>query len=124
MTRALASLAALVLAAAPAQAFIARNGLVVESAPGGAFEVLYRGLSGASDFWCAAGDYVIRELRLSPDTRIYRLSSPPRRSGQGITFSLSSEGAKRTGLALLSGGRSISAAHARQLCQIPEFVTE
>ena len=115
MTRFFA-LAALVLLPTAAPAWIAHNGLVVRPAPGG-FEVPYRGLSGARDFWCAAGDYVVEELRLPPDTLIYRTSSPPRRSGQGMTFSLSSEGAKKPGLLLLSGRRGVSAALARGLCQ-------
>lgn len=117
--------AALFLAAAlPAQGFIARNGLVVEPRPDGNFDVPYRGLSGASDFWCAAGDYVVRDLNLSPETRIFRLSSPPRRSGQGVTFSLSSEGAAKTGLVLLGGGRSISASHARALCDAKMLIED
>lgn len=102
--------------ALPAQAFIAKNGLVVEARPDGSFEVPYRGLSGSSDFWCAAGDYVVRHLGLPADTRIFRLSSPPRRGGQGVTFSLSAEGAKKPGLFLFSGSRSVSASHARALC--------
>ena len=111
-------LAALVLATLPttAPAWIAQNGLVVERAPGG-FHVPYRGLSGARDFWCAAGDYVVRELNLPPDTLIYRTSSPPRRAGQGIRFSLSSDGATKPGIVLLSGGRGVSAALARELCE-------
>ncbi|MEM7753832.1 MAG: hypothetical protein AAF230_10480 [Pseudomonadota bacterium] len=98
-----------------APAWLAPNGLVVEPR-GDGFVVPYRGLSGARDFWCAAGEYVVRELRLPPDTLIYRTSSPPRRSGQGISFSLSPEGAKRSGLVLLSGRRGVSAALARELC--------
>lgn len=116
MIRSILTIAALSSAALPAQAFIARNGLVVETRPDGSFEVPYRGLSGSSDFWCAAGDHVVRNLGLPPDTRIFRLSSPPRRGGQGVTFSLSAEGAKKPGLFLFSGGRGVSASHARALC--------
>ena len=110
-------LAALALLTLPttASAWMAQNGLKVECAPGG-FHVPYRGLSGPRDFWCAAGDYVVRELGMSPDTLIYRTSSPPRRSGQGIRFSLNPEGAKKPGLLLLSGRRGVSAALARSFC--------
>ena len=104
--------------ALPAQAFIAKNELIVEPRPDGTFEVPYRGLSGASDFWCAAGDYVVRDLGLPAGTRIYRVSSPPRRGGQGVTFSLTPEGATKTGLVLFGGGRSVSASHARALCDV------
>ena len=109
---------ALIFALTPtmAPAWIAQNGLIVEERAGG-FHVPYRGLSGARDFWCAAGDYVIRELNLPPDTLIYRTSSPPRRSGDGIRFSLRPEGAKKPGLLLLSGKRGVSAALAREFCQ-------
>ena len=124
MFRSAIAAAALLALAAPAQAFIAKNDLVVEARPDGSFEVPYRGLSGASDFWCAAGDYVVRHLGLPPQTRIFRLSSPPRRSGQGVTFSLSSEGAKKTGLFLFSGGRSISASQARALCDAKTLIVD
>lgn len=100
-----------------APAWIADNGLVVEKSAGG-FTVPYRGLSGPRDFWCAAGDYVVEALGLPPDTKIYRTSSPPRRSGQGISFSLSPENAKKPGIVLFSGERGVSAAHARAFCNI------
>ncbi len=96
-------------------AWVAGNGLIVVERRDG-FEVPYRGLSGAPDFWCAAGDYVVRKLGRAPGTKIYRTSSPPRRSGQGILFSLSPEGAKKPGLIVFSGSRGISAGHARELC--------
>ena len=118
-----AALAALALSG-PAQAFIAENSLVVEGRPDGTFVVPYRGLSGASDFWCAAGDYVVRELHRPVDTRIYRLTSPPRRAGQGIVFGLSPEGAKGTGLLGFNSSGSVSAAHARQLCEVPLLIED
>lgn len=112
------------LAAAPASAFVATNGLLVHATASGGFEVPYRGLSGVSDFWCAAGDYVIRDLGLAPTTRIFRTSAPPRRSGEGITFSLSPEGATKTGLAIWGGGNGVSASHARLLCADPDIIFE
>lgn len=118
MIRSVLLASALLMAALPAQAFIAKNRLIVEPRPDGTFEVPYRGLSGASDFWCAAGDYVARELGLPPSTEIFRLSSPPRRGGQGVVFSLSPEGARKTGLFLFGGGNSVSASHARALCDV------
>ena len=124
MLRALATTCLVAAFALPAQAFMATNDLIVEPASDGSFHVPYRGLNGASDFWCAAGDYVIRSLHMSPDTRIFRLSSPPRRAGQGVIFSLSSEGAKGTGLLTFGDRRSVSAAHARQLCEVPRLVAD
>ena len=110
--------------AVPSHAFMAKNDLVVVALGNDTFEVPYRGLSGVSDFWCAAGDYVVRELNLPPATRIYRTSSPPRRAGQGVSFSLSEIGAKKTGLVLHSGGRGLTAAHARHLCDVKELVAD
>ena len=117
----LSVLAVLTLAlATPASAFVASNGLIVERQGESTFTVPFRGLSGDSDFWCAAGDYVIRDLGLSSSTRIYRLNSPPRRSGQGITFSLSSEGAKNPGWFILSRDLGLRASFARSFCAFPE----
>ncbi|MEM6385134.1 MAG: hypothetical protein AAF718_02745 [Pseudomonadota bacterium] len=99
-----------------APAWLAENGLIVRQ-KGSGFEVPYRGLTGARDFWCAAGDYVIRELEMPPDTRIYRTSKPPRRAGQGVRFSLRAEGATRTGLLVWSEGRGLTASFAREFCQ-------
>jgi hypothetical protein len=112
-----AALIALALAT-PTSAFVARNDLVIEPVTATEFTIPYRGLSGAPDFWCAAGDYVIQRLHLLPTTRIYRLSPPPRRSGEGIRFSLRPDGAAASGLAVFgSPDRGISAATAQALCQ-------
>lgn len=114
-------LAISVLAATPAFAFVAENDLLVHATGEGRFEVPYRGLSGASRFWCAAGDYVIAELEHPVTTKIYRTSSPPRRAGKGVSFSLSSEGATRTGLFVLGNPRGISASFARAMCETARF---
>ena len=125
MTRTFLMALALILSAVlPAHAFMASNNLVVEPAGEGRFTVPYRGASGVDAFWCAAGDYVVAGLGLAPTTRIYRHSSPPRRAGQGIIFGLSSSGAKKTGLLLWSGERSITASHARQFCEIPRLMSD
>lgn len=117
-----ASILAGLVAATPASAYIAVNNLVVQSEGGSNFVVPFRGKSADSEFWCAAGDYVSNFLRKPPNTRIFRLSEPPRRSGEPVRFSLSSEGAaSRTGLAVFSSGPtgSISAATAFALCPAP-----
>ena len=112
-------LAAMMVASLPnvASAWIAGNGLIVRPTGQATFEVPYRGLSGARDFWCAAGQYVRYELNLPGVTKIYRTSSVPRRSGQGIRFSLTPESAEPSGLAIIGGQRGISAVHAVSLCK-------
>lgn len=105
------------LAASPAAAFQSDNNFTVRQLDQNRFEVLSRGGLGNSDAWCAAGDFVIRGLRLSRNTQIWRISEPPRRSGQSIVFSLSSDGAaSSTGLADFGGGASVSAGHGQSIC--------
>ena len=105
------------LLATPASAFIANNSLRVEPRGAEAFHVKYRGgKAGANSFWCAAGDYVTRELGMPNNTLIYRTSSVPRRAGKGISFSLSSEGANKPGLIIFPQKLGITAGFARALC--------
>lgn len=61
--------------AAPAHAFTAQNGLVVEPDANG-FAVPWRGMAGPADFWCAAGDYAIRALHMNPTEVVYRARLP------------------------------------------------
>jgi hypothetical protein len=105
------------LAATPAAAWQSQNNFTVRQLDQNRFEVLSRGGLSNSDAWCAAGDFVIRGLRLPRNTQIWRISEPPRRSGQSIVFSLSSEGAtSRTGLSSFGGGSSVSANHGQNIC--------
>lgn len=105
--------------ATPAAAFTAQNGLVVEPQGAAGFSVPWRGRSGPADFWCAAGDYAIRVLHLSPADRIYRASEPPRRAGQPVDFTLNpDEAASSTGLfTLFQQGGGLTAGHAQSLCE-------
>lgn len=107
------------LLASPAMAFQARNGAEVTGTATEIVVVARPGLS-SSESWCAAGDFVIRALGQPATTPLYRVTPPPRRAGEGVTFSLSPEGATdRTGLLLL-GDRdaSLSAGHAQALCRV------
>jgi hypothetical protein len=123
-TLAVPLLAAAMLLAAPALAFVAPNRLPVQPAGSdpNTFTVGYRGnANGDIDFWCAAGAYANSQLNAASTARIYRISPPPRRAGQGITFSMNPAGAaSSTGLATV-GGRSdgsMTVASARQQCQV------
>lgn len=88
MRRALLLAAAVATAASPAVPYEAINRLQVVPAGGQDFTVQFRPLAGLADYWCAAGDYAQRGLRLDSRTRVYRRSPEPRKRGQGITFTL------------------------------------
>jgi hypothetical protein len=107
-------------AAVPASWFRAVNGMWVEPETPRKFYVPWRGQPGPQVFFCAAGDYVIRRLGLPQSTRIYRLSEPPRRAGEGIWFSLDAEGAaSKTGVTTLANSgpaNSLSAAASKSFC--------
>ncbi|MCT8329484.1 hypothetical protein [Albidovulum sediminis] len=115
--RPVALLLALTLAL-PAQAFTAQNGLLVQP-DGSGFTVPWRGRSGASDFWCAAGDYAIRVLHLNPAEVIYRASPPKRGAGEAVRFTLDpAQSAEKSGLFVLGAkGGGITAGHAQSLCE-------
>ena len=116
-TRLLSLLLAAGLAATPALAFQSQNNFTVRQLDNTSFEVLSRGGLSSTDAWCAAGDFVIRALGLPRNTPIWRISEPPRPSGQSMVFSLSAEGAaSSTGLATFGGGLSVSASHGQSLC--------
>ena len=107
------------LPAAPAAAYLADNGLVVEPIGKGEFHVPYRGYSRLGEFWCAAGDYGVRVLHLPPGQLIYRASEPPRRSGEGIRFTLDPEAAaSTTGFTTYGGqGAGMTARAAQSHCR-------
>lgn len=112
------------LAVSPAQAFVASNGLLVQRVNEMDFFVPFRGRPAATSFWCAAGDFAIRGLGLRPGTRIFRLSPPPRRGGDGILFSLSPEGAQDRGVQVWgSKDAGMSASLAQTYCanEVPLF---
>lgn len=102
----------------PAQAFLAQNHLRVEATGTTDFTVPYGGKSGPRDFWCAAGDYAQRVLHLPAATEIYRTSAPPRKSGEGMSFSLDPARATAPGLIRLSQNPGLSVAEARFQCEL------
>lgn len=111
------ALAALcLLAALPAAAFRAQNGMIVDRVDPATFAVRWSGRSGAPGFWCAAGDYAMHVLNAPGNVRIYRYDAPGRRQGEGITFGLDPARAQSPGLGRLQGGDGVLAVHARQFC--------
>lgn len=111
-------IAAALLTAAPAHAYLAQNDLRVEGR-GNSFEVVAAPGMGASPAWCAAGDYAVVILGLPSSTPLWRISAPPRKAGEGILFGLSPEGAA-TDTGLVQFGEtdaSLTAGAARALCE-------
>lgn len=112
------------LSISPAQAFVASNGLIVQQVNATDFFVPFRGRAGAASFWCAAGDFVVRQLGMRPNTRVFRHSPPPRGAGQGILFSLNAEGAQDRGIQVWgSRDAGMSASLAQTYCanEVPLF---
>jgi hypothetical protein len=110
-------LAALLMFAEPSVAFRATNGFTVTQTGPQDFVVNYRVTRNETSYWCAAGEFVTRDLGLPAKTRIYRASPPPRGAGEGIAFTLdSAAAAPEGGLSNFSAGGgdgSVSAGHAR-----------
>ncbi len=86
--RSLALASALVLIPLSAHAFTAQNGMQVQQTGPSEIAVGYRSEAHETDYWCAAGDYAARVLRVANATRLYRASPKPRGQGQGIVFTL------------------------------------
>lgn len=112
------ALAAALVCASPASAFLATNGMRVEQRGPTDFVVPFSGQSAARAFWCAAAEFGARRLDLAPGARIYRASEPPRRSGEGIAFTLDPRrAAASTGTIKLGGPpAAYTVAHARLFC--------
>ncbi len=82
------ALAAVAPFALPAVAFNARNDMVVTDLGKGLFRVEFETRINETDYWCAAGDFAERVLGAPIKARLFRASPPPRKRGQGITFTL------------------------------------
>lgn len=80
--------------------FIASNRLEVHATGPQSFRVDPGawGLTGATDYWCAAGEYAQQVLGQDPAVFVYRTSPPPRHAGEGIDFSLSPAHAQKSGV--------------------------
>lgn len=106
--------------AMPANAFVSETRLRIAQGPGTDFTVQYNSRARLTDYWCAAGNFVTNTMRLPDRTRVYRLSPPPRKSGQGISFTLDpSRSAGETGISTFGGPQdgSMSAGGAKaQFC--------
>ena len=105
-------------AALPAVAHLSPKGQIVRG-DGTEFTVRYKPGLRLSDYWCAAGDFVIRELHALPNAPIWRVSAERPRPGGGMTFSLSpAQAVGYTGLAVIGNqDGALSAGLADQMCE-------
>ncbi len=113
-----AATAATLALATPAAAWMASNSLPVRDLGVGQIEVVARpGMSAAMAF-CAAGEYARRVLGLSAETRLWRASPIPRRSGESMIFSTTPTAAPgKTGLVMLTDDDgSLTVSFASALC--------
>ena len=103
--------------------YTARNTLAVTPTGPDTFHVGFGGLIGDTDFWCAAGDYVMHALGRPVSTPIYRASPPPRHAGQGIDFTLDRTAAVPSGITTFgASGPGFTAAAAEEFCApFPRF---
>lgn len=116
-----------IAAAAPAialAAWRATNGSDVYPLSKDVFEVVNRASSRTQDYWCAAGDFAISQLRTSATRRIYVLvpvgPSKSRPGAKGVRFSLSvppgGPAPQSYSLTVKTVGESLTAASARNYC--------
>ena len=107
--------------ATPAAAWRASNGLPVRDMGAGQIEVVARpGMSAAMAF-CAAGEYARRMQGVSAETRLWRASPSPRRSGESMVFtSTPTANPGKTGVFMLTDDDgSMTVGFASVLCDHP-----
>lgn len=87
--------------------YVASNSINVVGDPSvsGRFETRQRGGKGGPDYWCAAGEYVIQSLHMSPGTRMY-LEQPMGTSTMGLGRSIGFTVKPDAALIALSEGQS------------------
>gem|GEM_PF-3329863 len=111
------ALAVALTAAVPAHAYISDESYRVRG-DAQSFTVEYKPGSAARQYWCAAGEFIDDYLGMLPTTAIYRLSPRPLQRGEGMTFSISSEGAvEETGIVIFPPTNHMSAGLAASLCE-------
>ena len=81
-------LAGMALLPGTAQAFVAQNTMTARQIGPTEIAADFESWARDTDYWCAAGDFAQRGLRLSGDTRIWRASPKPRKGGDGLVFTL------------------------------------
>lgn len=88
------------------------------------FDILQNAGSGGSDYWCAAGEYAIKKLGVSPATRVYLVQplAKGRLGRNSVGFSVNpnavpSAGSNGFTMSITKVGQNWSAEHARSQCK-------
>ncbi|MCQ0969827.1 hypothetical protein MLD63_05215 [Paracoccus sp. TK19116] len=124
-----AGIAAL-MAPLPASAFTAKNGMVAVQISPTEIAVPHDSRGRETDYWCAAGDFADRVMRVDGATRMWRASPKPREAGVGITFTLDpAKKAEGAGLSSFGSGPkdgsiSVSAAAGNHCRKIWPFIAD
>ncbi|UWQ89765.1 hypothetical protein K3727_13180 [Rhodobacteraceae bacterium M382] len=121
---ALAATVALPHMGAPAMAWRASSGLEVFALSDGTVEVLSRAGSATTDFWCAIGDYAVRQARVPTKDRVYLVApmgpSATRSNYKSVRFGFTKPANADTGqsysLSIKRVGENLSVGMARQYC--------
>lgn len=123
------------LAAGPALAFTAENGMRVNPLPQpGTFEVISRPGFGPAQYWCAASDYAFRALGKGTTGRVSVLDGPhdplTQAGRTAVSFTVNTDGTgRRPGqdgkyfLSIKEPGYNLSVSMGRSFCEpdIPIF---
>jgi hypothetical protein len=98
--------------------------IVGDASDPGRFDILQRAGNGASDYWCAAGEYIILGRGLSGNTRIFLVQplSKGRLGRNSIGYSINpdisvSSSASMT-MSMKNVGENWSASHGRAKCEV------
>ena len=91
------------------------------------FDILQNAGSGATDYWCAAGEYAIHKLGLTPTTRLYLVQPLGKgrlgRNSIGFSSAPTSGGVSSNGLTMSMNkvGQNWTVSHARAVCGSDDF---
>lgn len=123
----LAPLSVTLMAATPASAYTAINGLTVNPVGQGAYEVVSYGGDGPRQIWCAAGQYARQMLGHGNNARVSILRgygpSATIPGKRGVTFTTAPTNGPRPGsngnysVSIRTPGFNLSTAHAEGFCQ-------
>jgi hypothetical protein len=97
--------------------------IVGDASDPGRFDILQRAGNGASDYWCAAGEYIVLGRGLSPQTRIFLVQplSKGRLGRNSIGYSINPDisvpNRTSASMSMKKVGENWTASHGRAQCE-------